>query len=157
MNTTAPEINSILENDIELDISAYPAAIEKCELGISSRKRTLANLKRMKQSVEDDFAREVSEERITYTVGTKTQERKKFSSQEERDREIRFRCYQKHSSYANWEQRINEEEESLAEWKARYNRLRRELRLLEHEYSSTGQRIFQQHTGRSYFGDSEEI
>jgi translation initiation factor IF-1 len=53
--------------------------------------------------------------------------------------------------------RLITEEEKAAEWAARYNKLRRELRLLEHDYVTTGTRVFQQHTGRVFDTGTEDI
>ena len=133
-----------------IDINEYPAAIEKCERYVSSKKKSIGALKRLTQGVEDSYARAVSKE-ITVVSGKHgLVEKKVYSSQDERDREVRFRCETEHDHYNSWKHRLIIEEELLAEWAARYNKLRRELRLLEHEYVTTGTRIFQQHTGRAF-------
>ena len=158
-NMTMTNIDREL-NPLELnpsDISEYPAAIEKCERYVSSKKKNIGALKRLTQGVEDSYARAVSRQVNVVSGKHGLVEKKVFSSQDERDREVRFRCETEHDHYNGWKHRLILEEELLAEWAARYNKLRRELRLLEHDYVTTGTRIFQQHTGRSFDAGADDL
>lgn len=152
------EQKDITPDDVNpVDITEYPKAIETCEIAVSARKKTIAALKRLIQGVEDDYARDVANETVVTRKGKELVERRKYTSAEEREREVRFRCQTEHEKYMSWVNRLYREEELLAGWQAKFNKLRRELRLLEHEYVTTGQRVFQQHTGRTFDTGGENI
>lgn len=140
-----------------VDINEYPMAIEYCERRVSAVKKSISAIKRLVTAIEDDKAREVNMETEQVPSGKGFKTKKKYTNAEDREREIRFRCQLKHEHYATYLRRLIELEAELGEWNARFNKLRRELRLLEHSFVTTGERVFMQHTGRTFDTGGEDI
>lgn len=126
-----------------LDLFQYPWALNICEDNIIYIKTVISNLSRFLEKIEDRHAVLITgeTEEVDGYYGDSKRIKKKFTSQAARDREIRRRCNLE-LKYKEWTVLKIKNEEDLGLWKGYYNRLRRQLRILEHEYMTHGIRVF---------------
>jgi hypothetical protein len=121
-------------------IKAYPAAIEQSEK-LRRLARNHANeardlMKKIEYSILDDIESEIVE--ITKGVRNPIRETKpKFKSAKAIQQELERRLY-KHEEYQPIKENYQDWIERAAEWTSHTARLRRELRILEVDYLSSG-------------------
>jgi hypothetical protein len=142
----AKELGEILTPDALLPerLKDFPSAMETSERLKRICKWKAAYLKEKAQTIEDSVMDSIEQQEYVFKFngGGMPVTKRKFTSKDKRERELRRRLAE-HNEYKGLVADIQQWEMMFSDWVAHVNRLRREMRILETEYSASGSDIWQ--------------
>ena len=140
------DLQAEFNEDQNLDLSEYPEVLFRLTLEIKTVEKQIANLEKMIITYEDQIYQEIQGEVYIEVTGVhkKSQKtRRRYSSEQARERELRIRC-SKNEVYLKWLENRENLTDRKDRLRARYDKLRRQMRLLEDERINSGVRKFSQ-------------
>lgn len=121
-------------------IQEYPQMISKSEKLKQVCKLQADRIRTRVESIEDEHMKDIEEEQVVIRKGSVSSLpviKKKFSSADKRERELRTRLSD-HHEYQNLKDELKVWETFAQDWRSHISRLHREFRLREVEWQANG-------------------